>query len=187
MSDGELLAVLLRIGKSGQSAEEMGRHLLTKFKGISGIDRAHFEELLAVPGMGIAKTAQLKAAIEIGKRTCRQNAKPKGFSNAAEVVAYIRPRFEGRRQEYLRVLTQEYGYVTDQIFVTHNSRETKYWRVKKDKMPGYIEEIENIPHVDATDKEIEELFSKLRAIQSRHRTTGLSRRVSGGPRRIWLS
>ena len=41
LSDGELLAVLLRIGKSGQSAEDMGRQLLTQFNGISGIDRAH--------------------------------------------------------------------------------------------------------------------------------------------------
>ena len=31
--------------------------------------------------------------------------------------------------------------------MTHNSRETKYWRVNKDKVPGYIEEIENIPTV----------------------------------------
>jgi len=105
LSDGELMAVLLRTGKLGQSAEEMGRHLLTKFKGISGIDRAHFEELLAVPGMGIAKTAQLKAAIEIGKRARIQNAQPKGFNNAADVTAYIRPRFEGKRQEsFLTIL-----------------------------------------------------------------------------------
>ena len=74
LSDGELLAVLLRIGKSGQTAEDMGRHLLAKFNGISGIDRAHIEELLAVPGMGVAKTGQLKAAIEIGKRVRRQTA-----------------------------------------------------------------------------------------------------------------
>ena len=99
LSDGELLAVLLRIGKSGQSAEDMGRQLLTQFNGISGIDRAHIEELLAVPGMGIAKTAQLKAAIEIGKRTRMQNTQPKGFNHAADVAAYIRPRFEGKRQE----------------------------------------------------------------------------------------
>ena len=76
MSDGELLAVLLRIGKSGQSAEDMGRQLLTQFNGISGIDRAHTEDLLAVPGMGIAKMAQLKAAIEIGKRARMQTAQP---------------------------------------------------------------------------------------------------------------
>ena len=41
LSDGELLAVLLRIGKSGQSAEDLGRHLLNQFNGISGIDRAY--------------------------------------------------------------------------------------------------------------------------------------------------
>ena len=93
------MAVLLRIGKAGQSAEDLGRHLLAKFKGISGIDRAHIEELLAVPGMGIAKTAQLKAAIEIGKRVRMQKAQPKGFNDAADVADYIRPRFEGKRQE----------------------------------------------------------------------------------------
>lgn len=105
LSDGELLAVLLRIGKSGQSAEDMGRQLLSQFNGISGIDRAHTEELLAVPGMGIAKTAQLKAAIEIGKRARMQTAQPKDFNNAADVANYIRPRFEGKRQEsFLTIL-----------------------------------------------------------------------------------
>ena len=99
LSDGELIAVLLRIGISGQSAEDLGRQLLGKFNGISGIDRAHIEELLSIPGMGIAKTAQLKAAIEIGKRARMQDALPKDFSDAADVAVYIRPRFEGKRQE----------------------------------------------------------------------------------------
>jgi type I restriction enzyme M protein len=63
---------------------------------------------------------------------------------------------------------EHYARMTDApFFVTHNSRETKYWRVKKDMMPGYIEEIENIPHADATDKEIEELFSKLRVFKEK--------------------
>ena len=53
------------------------------------------------------------------------------------------------------------------FFVTHNSRETKYWRVKKDKIPGYIEEIENIPHGGASDKHINELLSKLRAFKEK--------------------
>jgi DNA repair protein RadC len=105
LSDGELLAVLLRIGKSGQSAEDLGRLLLSQFNDVSGIDRAHIEELLAIPGMGIAKTAQLKAAIEIGKRARMQTAQPKDFRHAAEVATYIRPRFEGKRQEtFLAIL-----------------------------------------------------------------------------------
>lgn len=105
LSDGELLAVLLRIGKSGQSAEDLGRQLLTQFNDICGIDRAHIEELLAVSGMGIAKAAQLKAAIEIGKRVRMQNCRPQHFDYAGDVAAYIRPWFEGKRQEcFLTIL-----------------------------------------------------------------------------------
>jgi len=105
LSDGELLAVLLRIGKAGQSAEDLGRQLLTQFDGISGIDRAHMEELRTVSGMGLAKAAQLKAAIEIGKRVRMQNVRPQQFDHASDVTAYIRPRFEGKRQEcFLTIL-----------------------------------------------------------------------------------
>lgn len=48
------------------------------------------------------------------------------------------------------------------FFVTHNSRETKFWRVLHEKMPKSLEEISNIPHADASDREIEELISKLK-------------------------
>lgn len=105
LSDGELLAVLLRIGATGQSAEDLARQLMAQFNGINGIDRAHIEELLSIPGMGVAKTAQVKAAIEIGKRVRRQTALPQSFDHAAEVAAYVRPHFEGKRQEcFLTIL-----------------------------------------------------------------------------------
>lgn len=45
------------------------------------------------------------------------------------------------------------------FFVTHNHRETRYWRVRTDRRPGYLEEIENIPHADASDREIDELIA----------------------------
>ena len=48
------------------------------------------------------------------------------------------------------------------FFVTHNSRETRYWRVISDRLPGHIEEIENIPAADASEKEIEELIARLK-------------------------
>ena len=48
------------------------------------------------------------------------------------------------------------------FFVTHNTRETRFWRVLKDKMPGYMEEIENIPHASDSDKEIKILLEKLK-------------------------
>ena len=51
------------------------------------------------------------------------------------------------------------------FFVTHNNRETKYWRVLHDRMPKTLEEIENIPHADASDKEIEVLIAKLKTFK----------------------
>lgn len=51
------------------------------------------------------------------------------------------------------------------FFVTHNSRETKYWRVVHQKMPKTLEEISNIPHADASDKEIDELIAKLKTFK----------------------
>jgi type I restriction enzyme M protein len=56
-------------------------------------------------------------------------------------------------------------YCNAPFFVTHNSRETRYWRTRKDRMPGHCEEIENIPHGEATDKEIQELIEKLRTFK----------------------
>jgi DNA repair protein RadC len=118
LSDGELLAVLLRIGKSGQSAEDLGRQLLTQFGDISGIDRAHIEELLTVSGIGIAKAAQLKAAIEIGKRGRMQNVRPQHFEHASDVAAYIRPRFQGKRQEcFLTILLDGQNHLLAERFI----------------------------------------------------------------------
>ena len=51
------------------------------------------------------------------------------------------------------------------FFVTHNHHETKFWRVLHDRMPKSLEEIENIPHADASAKEIEDLIKKLKVFK----------------------
>ena len=51
------------------------------------------------------------------------------------------------------------------FFVTHNTRETRFWRVRKDRMPGYLEEIENIPHADDSDDDIKELLDRLKTFK----------------------
>jgi type I restriction enzyme M protein len=61
---------------------------------------------------------------------------------------------------------ENYARITDApFFVTHNSKETKYWRVKKDRMPGYTEEIEDMPKAGASDKQIEDLLSRLKVFK----------------------
>ena len=51
------------------------------------------------------------------------------------------------------------------FFITHNNNETKYWRVITGKMPGSIEEIEDIPKADSTEKQVQELLSKLKVFK----------------------
>ncbi len=52
-------------------------------------------------------------------------------------------------------------YTNAPFFVTHNNRETRYWRTRKELLPGHCEEIEHIPHADASDKDIQELIANL--------------------------
>lgn len=70
----------------------------------------------------------------------------------------IKPADYGQGDNYARLTGARF-------FVTHNSRETKFWRVIHEKMPKSLEEIGNVPHADASDKEIEELISKLKTFK----------------------
>jgi len=99
LTDAELLAILLRVGNEGSSAIDIGRLLIDRLDGLCGIDRAHVEDILQFNGLGIAKTAQLKAAIEIGKRVRRLNAIPVSFDSAYAIAAFCYPQFEGKRHE----------------------------------------------------------------------------------------
>src|SRR5438132_5800508 len=68
LSLAELLAIILRTGSRGDNALEMANKLLAKYGGLPGLVHADFRELCAQHGMGEAKSAQVKAALEIGRR-----------------------------------------------------------------------------------------------------------------------
>ena len=71
LTDAELLAILLRVGKKGSSALQIGQRLLVLFEGLSGLQKATFTELCHIEGVGPAKAAQIKAAVEVGRRLAR--------------------------------------------------------------------------------------------------------------------
>ena len=68
LSQAELLAILLRVGVPGESAVQVGQRLLREFGGLAGLHRASFDEICSQHGIKIAKAAQIKAAIELGRR-----------------------------------------------------------------------------------------------------------------------
>jgi DNA repair protein RadC len=63
-----LIAILVRVGVKGENAVTVGKRLLKKFGGLSGLHRALFAELKSQHGIGEAKASQIKAAIELGRR-----------------------------------------------------------------------------------------------------------------------
>ena len=68
LTTAELLAILIRVGNAQRSAVSLGEHLLAHFGNIKEIACAPVEALAKVHGIGKAKAAQIKAAIEFGNR-----------------------------------------------------------------------------------------------------------------------
>jgi DNA repair protein RadC len=68
LSNAELLAILLRVGSPGENVVTLSTRLLRDFGGLAGLDKAGFGDLKQVRGISTAKIAQLKAALELGRR-----------------------------------------------------------------------------------------------------------------------
>ena len=68
LSVAELLAIILRTGSAKQSALAQAHSLLKRFEGLPGLRNSAFMELCSEKGIGEAKAAQIKAALELGVR-----------------------------------------------------------------------------------------------------------------------
>ncbi|MDA8084873.1 MAG: DNA repair protein RadC [Nitrospiraceae bacterium] len=100
LSDAHLIAISLRTGGSGRSAVDIALELLATFGSLRKIGQASAGEICAIKGLGPAKAAQLKAALELGMRAFREPA-PKGpfFSTGRDVYDYFHPRLSGLKKE----------------------------------------------------------------------------------------
>jgi DNA repair protein RadC len=105
LADAELLAILLRTGTKGRSAVDVARALLARFGSVTALLDAGPEALAAVPGLGVAKSAQLHAALEISRRALREElAARDALSSPRAVRDYLRLAFAGRQHEVFVVL-----------------------------------------------------------------------------------
>ncbi len=105
LSDAQLLAILLRTGDQGISALDLAIALMDRFGGLSGIEAASVSELCEIKGVGPAKAAQLKAALEIARRLGRDGGEAKpAFHGGADVYKFLAPAMSGLPHEEFRVL-----------------------------------------------------------------------------------
>jgi len=89
LSNAELLAILVGSGPPGSSALEVGRALLNLVgRNLDSLGRIPVEAYMEIPGIGMARSVQISAALELGRR--RQETiephKRKGFiRNSADI------------------------------------------------------------------------------------------------------
>ncbi len=105
LSNAELIAILLRVGIEGENAVQMGQRLLQDLGGLHGLHRATVVEISQQHGMGLAKAAQIKAAIELGIRLrLAAPAERPVVSSPADAAALVQYEMSALPQEHLRVI-----------------------------------------------------------------------------------
>jgi DNA repair protein RadC len=100
LSDAELLALLMQT-----SSIDQAQRLLVDLVGWAGLQRAALAELQRVTGIGPTRAAQLKAAIEIGRRLLLTNPEERlQIGSPADAALLLLAEMSHLEQEQLRVL-----------------------------------------------------------------------------------
>ena len=101
LSDAELLHLLVGSGNKQVSAEEISKQILKLLK--TQGSSVTFSELSNIKGMGIAKTSEIVALFELGRRYLMPSDRPI-VANTDDAVAQL-SSIRDKKQEYFVVLT----------------------------------------------------------------------------------
>ncbi|MBC8507837.1 MAG: DNA repair protein RadC [Chloroflexi bacterium] len=105
LSNAELLAILIRVGVQGENAIQVGLRILGQFGSLMGLHRASYDELCSIFGIGPAKAAQLKAAIELGRRLSLETPEElPTIHSPADAASLVMYEMSALRREQLRVM-----------------------------------------------------------------------------------
>ena len=112
VSDAGLIAVLLRSGTKGKDAVSLAMDLIKHFGGLRGLLNAKKNDLEKIKGLGIAKIAQLMAAIEITKHQLKEDIIGKNYIENDKDVMAIKTRIETKTSNRLRSL----GLIIEELY-----------------------------------------------------------------------
>jgi DNA repair protein RadC len=104
LSAQELLAILLRTGSTKENAVAQAQRLIRDFGGLQGLRDVPFAELCNQPGIGEAKAAQIKAALELGVRMATEHADRPVISSPQQVQDLVGREMSLFDQEVVRIL-----------------------------------------------------------------------------------
>lgn len=104
LSTAELLAVLLRTGHTGKSAVDVGRKIMQEFGTLREMSHSDIYRWKKIKGIGDAKIAQIRAAVEIGRRIMGEESEIKGSVRSPEDIAnMLMPRMRDLKVEIFKI------------------------------------------------------------------------------------
>lgn len=89
LSNKEILAILLRTGMKGENVLDFAERLLTEAGGLSGLARMSVHDLTQLHGLGSAKASELKAALELGRRSVSADPMTRPVVNSPQDIAHL--------------------------------------------------------------------------------------------------
>lgn len=107
LTEAELLAIVLRTGNgsTGQSALDHGRMLLQEFGSLKGIEDAPVQAIKVIKGIGPAKAAQIKASLELGRRSRAERwSAGEALRSSEEVFRHFREQLAQQKREIFYVV-----------------------------------------------------------------------------------
>jgi DNA repair protein RadC len=105
LSDAHILAILLRTGRRDSSAVQVAMEVLHRVGGIAGLAACGIEELDDIPGVGPAKAALIKAAVELGRRTLAQPLSTgTRIASSADLFRHFHPALRDLKREVFKVV-----------------------------------------------------------------------------------
>lgn len=104
LANHELLAIILRTGTKNISAIDLAKNILNIYQDLDKLNEATIEELSNIRGIGITKSIELLAAIEIGKRISVPNKLKTSITSPIDSYKYLKNRMQHLNQENLIAL-----------------------------------------------------------------------------------
>jgi DNA repair protein RadC len=105
LGDNELVALVIGSGCHGSDALAVANTLLAASGGLHGLARATSDDFTRVAGVGRAKSAQIVAALELGRRTVGRapSTRPQ-LRCPRDAAEYLLPAFGSQRTEKVGVV-----------------------------------------------------------------------------------
>jgi DNA repair protein RadC len=105
LGDNELVALVLGSGGPKLGALQVANELLRAQGGLHGMARATCDDLGRVTGVGVARAAQLVAALELGRRTLTHAPAARvQVRTPRDAAAFLLPAFGARAVEHFGVV-----------------------------------------------------------------------------------